>query len=206
MEWNGDGGIVEHIMWYLWHCSVQGQFGVNQCTCLKVPWNSKMADHRAKQVEAWDLSTTFSATGVVFGVFGVLLTLYIFGHLVHSLDIKEYLWKFMCYLLLSSSRAPRSMDVFVHAISFNVWKLICAQEATGQSKACQPYLLEPFGLRCIKVICFIRSACKCRSIVFAFLILFFFFSFFFFSCSGHRSVNTISQDRLFVERSNLAVW
>ncbi len=67
----------------------------------------------------------------------------------------------------------------------------CVCIAVGQ--ACQR--LHPSQL--------IRSACKCRSIGFAFLILLFFSLFF---CSGHRSVNTISQDRLFGERSNLAVW
>ena len=38
------------------------------------------------------------------------------------------------------------------------------------------------------------------------LLQFLFFFFFLFFCSGHRSVNMISQDRLFEERSNMAVW
>ncbi len=84
----------------------------------------------------------------------------------------------------------------------------CLESRQGRRKGMAP------GLRIFRSACkcrsivfafLIRSAGKCRSIAFAFLILFFFF-FLFFSCSGHRSVNTISQDRVFGERSNFAVW
>ncbi len=32
-------------------------FGVIRCTCLKMAYNSKMSDHRAKRSEIWDLGT-----------------------------------------------------------------------------------------------------------------------------------------------------
>ncbi len=44
------GGLVEHICGTLTLYSVQCHLGVIQCTCLKVPCNSKTA----KQIEVWD--------------------------------------------------------------------------------------------------------------------------------------------------------
>ncbi len=43
--------------------SVQGHFGVNQCTYLKLAYNWKTAGHTVTEIEIWD-------SGVVLGLFG----------------------------------------------------------------------------------------------------------------------------------------
>ncbi len=51
----GTRGTYTIYMGYLWPFSVEGHLGVIRCTCLKVACNSKMAGHRAKRSEIWDL-------------------------------------------------------------------------------------------------------------------------------------------------------
>ncbi len=72
-----------HNMWYLYCYSVQGYFGAIQCTCLKMPCNSKtvMALKRNR--------LKFAPRGV--------LVIHMWGrnlpHPVHALSIKEHLYR-----------------------------------------------------------------------------------------------------------------
>ena len=72
-----------YIYRVIWPCGVQGQFGVIQCTCLKMACISKRAGHRAKRSEIWDSWTiviniwgTFELVGfkVILGSFGALVS------------------------------------------------------------------------------------------------------------------------------------
>ncbi len=48
----GGGGLTQQ--WGLWRCIVSNHLGVIQCTCLKMPCESKTLGRRAQETEIWD--------------------------------------------------------------------------------------------------------------------------------------------------------
>ncbi len=83
MRWNiWPWDINNTSIGYLWPCSVQGQFGVIQCTCLTMAYMSKAAGRRATQSEIWvsgvlviHILSTFGLVGfkVIFKSLSALL-------------------------------------------------------------------------------------------------------------------------------------
>ena len=76
---------------YLRPHSVQGHFGIMQCTCFKMPCNSKMAYHRTKQIEAWNSEEGGGDTcSKYWGNFDLVVFKAILVHPVHLHGIKEH--------------------------------------------------------------------------------------------------------------------
>ncbi len=100
----GTSGTSVTYVWYPWRCSEQDHSGTIQCICLKMS-----RDHKFKEIEVCDLGGTCRT---YMGYRRPCSFQFQFGSssaLTWYQGTSGQIYK--CYILLSSSRTPRTMDL-----------------------------------------------------------------------------------------------